>query len=58
LWYVVSCVNYYRSRQLIVTPGNIIRQAEQVGVPVPTVRMVYHTLIEMNRQMQEATHPM
>ncbi|KAH7087507.1 2-dehydropantoate 2-reductase-like protein [Paraphoma chrysanthemicola] len=29
--------------------GNIIRQAEQVRVPVPTVKMVYHMLLEINK---------
>ncbi|KAH7377884.1 2-dehydropantoate 2-reductase-like protein [Pyrenochaeta sp. MPI-SDFR-AT-0127] len=38
--------------------GNIIRQADQVRVPVPTVRMVYHALLEMNRQIQESTSPL
>ncbi|KAH7398622.1 2-dehydropantoate 2-reductase-like protein [Phaeosphaeria sp. MPI-PUGE-AT-0046c] len=35
--------------------GNVIRQAEQIRVPVPTVKMVYHALLEMNRQILAST---
>ncbi|KAH3915953.1 hypothetical protein HBH56_066980 [Parastagonospora nodorum] len=38
--------------------GNIIRQAEQIRVPVPTVKMVYYALQEMNRQISESTQPL
>lgn len=33
------------------TPCNTIRQAEQVGVPVLTVRMMYHAIMGVNRQV-------
>lgn len=32
-------------------PGNICRLADQNGVPVPTIKLVYHTLLEMNRRI-------
>ncbi|KAJ8114480.1 hypothetical protein OPT61_g3650 [Boeremia exigua] len=38
--------------------GNVVRQADRMQVPVPTVRLVYHTLLEMNRQIQESTQPL
>jgi hypothetical protein len=41
-----------------MTLGNIIRQAEQIRVPVPTVKMVYYALQEMNRQISESTQPL
>jgi ketopantoate reductase len=44
-----------KNLQVTVILGSIIRQAEQVGVQVPTVRMAYHTLMEMNRQMKDST---
>ncbi|KAH7052026.1 2-dehydropantoate 2-reductase-like protein [Macrophomina phaseolina] len=31
--------------------GNVCRQADQIGVPVPTIKLVYHTLLEMNRRI-------
>ncbi|KAF4302521.1 2-dehydropantoate 2-reductase [Botryosphaeria dothidea] len=31
--------------------GNICRLADQNGVPVPTIKLVYHTLLEMNRRI-------
>jgi hypothetical protein len=37
--------------------GNIIRQAEQIRVPVPTVKIVYYALQEMNRQIEGSTLP-
>lgn len=38
--------------------GNVVRNADRIDVPVPTVRMVYHTLLEMNRKIQEAAMPL
>ncbi|KAH9878811.1 hypothetical protein IAQ61_002085 [Plenodomus lingam] len=35
--------------------GNVIRDAEKVNIPVPTVRTVYHTLLEMNKQIRDST---
>ncbi|KAF1918945.1 2-dehydropantoate 2-reductase-like protein [Ampelomyces quisqualis] len=32
--------------------GNIFKQAEQVRVPVPTMRLVYYALLEMERNIQ------
>jgi hypothetical protein len=42
---------------LIAKTGNIIRQAEQIGVKVPTVRMVYHLLLEINQRIRDAVEP-
>lgn len=39
-------------------PGNICRQADQIGVPVPTIKLVYHTLLGMNSQMLESAQPL
>ncbi|KAK0658422.1 putative 2-dehydropantoate 2-reductase [Lasiodiplodia hormozganensis] len=38
--------------------GNICRQADKIGVPVPTIKLVYHTLLGMNRQMLESAQPL
>ncbi|OJD29310.1 2-dehydropantoate 2-reductase [Diplodia corticola] len=38
--------------------GNICRQADQIGVPVPTIKLVYHTLLGMNSQMLAPTQPL
>ncbi len=47
-----------RNYILSTTAGNVVRQADQMQVPVPTVRLVYHTLLEMNRQIQELKQPL
>lgn len=38
--------------------GNVIRHAEKFNVSVPTVRTVYHALLEMNKRIREATGPL
>lgn len=58
MWLVSSNLAQVTSTEAAdISPGNIIRQAEQVGVPVPTVRIVYHALQEMNRQMEGLLSP-
>lgn len=57
------CGKYYLKRWcnrsfLTAMPGNICRQADQIGVPVPTVKLVYHTLLEMNRRLLVPTQPL
>jgi hypothetical protein len=38
--------------------GNIVKQAEQVGVLVPTVRAVYHMLLEINQHIRNTALPL
>jgi hypothetical protein len=44
------------STSIILTAilGNVLRQADKIKVPVPTMRAVYHTLLEMNRRIRES----
>jgi hypothetical protein len=54
---IFFCFSVKRDIGLIGVTGNIIRQAEQIGVKVPTVRMVYHLLLEINQRMRDAVEP-
>ncbi|KAH6639110.1 2-dehydropantoate 2-reductase-like protein [Boeremia exigua] len=47
-----------RSMEVESLCGNVVRNADRLQVAVPTLRMVYHTLLEMNRQIQGITQPL
>lgn len=48
----------FQAGKVTVTSGNVVRHADRIRVPVPTVRLVYHTLLEMNRRIRESAQPL